>query len=106
RVPHAALAAAAAQNRGCEAMDGDPRMVGDRARQRCAFEADEIDVDALRGERVGVILHAGAASEISKNDDCGSHVGVAAGGAEAFYLRSRSFQKRASRFAATRRLYS
>jgi hypothetical protein len=54
-------------------MHGDSRLVGDRTRQRRSFETDEVDVDALRGQRVRVVLHAGASAQISECDDGGSH---------------------------------
>jgi hypothetical protein len=54
-------------------LDGDARLVGNLARQRRAFEADEVDIDAVRGQRLRVVPHAGAASEISECDDDGSH---------------------------------
>ena len=41
--------------------------------ERCAFEADKVDVHAAGRQRVRVIPHAGAASQISKADDGGSH---------------------------------
>jgi hypothetical protein len=54
-------------------VDGNPRLVSNGARQRRAFEADEVDIDAVRGQRLRVVPHAGAASEISECDDDGSH---------------------------------
>ena len=56
-----------------EPVDGNPRLVGDRARQRRAFEPDEVDVDAVRRQRLRVVPHAGAASQISEGNDGGSH---------------------------------
>src|SRR6266849_1044684 len=87
-------------------MDGDLRRLSDCARNQRALETDEIDVNSSGGERLRVVLHTGAASEISKGDDGGSHVGLIARGAGAFYLRSPSSQNRASKLAATRRRYS
>ena len=45
------------------------------AGQRRTVEADEINVDAVRRQRLRVVLHAGAASQISEGDDDGSHDG-------------------------------
>ena len=54
----------------------DPRIAGDRLRQRRPFEADEVDVHARRGERVRVVQHAGAPSQVSERDNGGSHAGT------------------------------
>ena len=75
-------------------------------RQRRSFEADEIDVDALRGQRMGVVPHAGAAAQISEGDDGGSHAEIVGGGAAVFYLRIRLDPEPREQIAATRRRYS
>ena len=67
--------AADLQPRRLQAMDRDPRLVGNLARQRRPFEPDEVDVDAVGRQRMGVVPHAGAASQISEADDGGSHSG-------------------------------
>jgi hypothetical protein len=54
-------------------VDANARIVGDAPRQRRAFVADEINRDSRRSERLRVVLHAGAASEIGQRDDDGSH---------------------------------
>ena len=41
--------------------------------QRRPLEADEIDVDAIGRQRLRVVPHAGAASQISERNDGGSH---------------------------------
>ena len=43
--------------------------------ERRAFEADQVNVDAVRRQSLGVIPHTGAASQISEGDDDGSHDG-------------------------------
>ena len=62
------------ERRRDDSMHADPRLVGDRARKRRALEADQIDIDAVGRERMRVVLHAGASSQISERDDGGSHV--------------------------------
>ena len=57
-------------------MDGDVWMFGDRPGERRAFVADEIDLDAARGERACVVLHPGASAEIGERKNDGAHVGV------------------------------
>ena len=59
-----------------QAMDMNARVRRDRRDHRRAFEADQIDVAAGRGQRHRVVLHARAAAEISDYDNCGSHVTV------------------------------
>ena len=56
-------------------MHGNARIVGDALGQRRAFEADEIDVDAVRHQRVRVVLHAGTSPQISERNNGGSHSG-------------------------------
>src|SRR4051794_22146935 len=87
-------------------MNRDARVVGDRTRERRAFETDQIHGDALRRQRLRVVSHTGTAAQIYKRDDDGSHDGRGCGGWPVFYLRARSFQKLATRLAATRRRYS
>src|SRR4029079_10022587 len=58
-----------------DALDRDPGFVGRCPRQRPSFETDEVDVESLGAERMRVVPHAGAASEISECDDDGSHSG-------------------------------
>src|SRR5205085_10714660 len=93
------------QRRWIEAADRDAAFVGDRLGQRCSFEADEIDIHAVRRERASVIQHPGATPEIAKRNDDGSHVGSGRWGVRELYYARRS-SSRASRFAATRRRYS
>ena len=49
------------------------RVRRDRRHHRRAFEADQVDVAAGRGQRRRVILHARAAAQISDYDNGGSH---------------------------------
>jgi hypothetical protein len=56
-------------------MDGNARVGSDAPGQRRAFEADEIDVDAVGYQRMRVVLHAGASTQISERNDGGSHSG-------------------------------
>src|SRR5260221_1341532 len=57
-------------------MDFDPRLVSNRARKRRSLETDEVDVQAVRRQRMRVILHAGASTQISEGNDSGSHSGI------------------------------
>src|SRR6185295_8744195 len=59
-----------------DSVNGDPRIVRNPLGQRRAFEADEIDVDAVRYQRVRVVLHAGASPQISERNHGGSHSGI------------------------------
>ena len=54
-------------------MDGNAGMIGDGFRQRRARIANEIDVDAGRRERVGVVLHPGTSSEVPYDNDGSAH---------------------------------
>jgi hypothetical protein len=54
-------------------MHADVRIGRNRARQLGAFEPDEIDIDAVRGERLRVVPHTGAAAQIAEGNDDGSH---------------------------------
>ena len=58
-----------------DSMNGDARIVGDALGQRRTFEADEVDLDAVRHERTRVVLHAGASPQISERNNGGSHSG-------------------------------
>ena len=65
-------------------MNADARLVSNIPRERGALEADEIDVDPIGRQRVRVVPHAGAASQVSECDDDGSHVGKSGGGFRLF----------------------
>src|SRR5678809_60768 len=56
-------------------MDSYAGIVGNAFGQRRPFEANEIDVDAVRYQRMGVVLHAGASPQISERNNGGSHSG-------------------------------
>ena len=75
RVTRSVQAAADPQPRALQPMDGNARIVGNALGQRRPFEADEIDVDAVRHQRVRVVLHAGASPQISERNNGGSHSG-------------------------------
>ncbi len=79
-VARTAEIAAHRQSRRVDAVNRDPRVGRDRLRQRHPLETDEVDVDAIRRERLRVIAHAGASAQISENDDGSSHSGMAARG--------------------------
>ena len=49
-------------------MNSDVGMLGDGARQRRAFVADEIDLDTVRRQRTGVVLHPGASAEVGERE--------------------------------------
>src|SRR6185295_11032690 len=68
-VRRAGQLAADAEPQWRDAVDGNPRFVGDLARERRAFESDEVDVDPVTGQRLGVIAHPGTSAEISEGDD-------------------------------------
>jgi hypothetical protein len=51
-------------------------VAGHGERYRRAFEANQIDIDAVGRQCAGVIPHPCGASEISECDDDGSHVGI------------------------------
>jgi len=57
-------------------MTADTRVARHGRHHRRAFETDEIDLDAGRGQRHGVVLHPRAAAQISEYDNGGSHVTV------------------------------
>jgi len=57
-------------------MNGDAHIVRDALGQRGAVEADEVDVRAIGRQRMRVILHAGASSQVSQRNDDGSHSGI------------------------------
>ena len=63
------------QHRRREPVHGDVRVFRNCPRQRRTFEADQVNVDAVRRQSLGVVLHTGAASQISEGDDDGSHDG-------------------------------
>ena len=54
----------------------DARVGRDRKDRRRAFEADQIDLAAGIGQRHRVVLHAGAAAQVSEYDNGGSHVSI------------------------------
>ena len=64
-----------AQHRRRQPVHCDVFVVGDRASERRALEADQININAVSRQRLGVVPHTGASSQISEGDDDGSHDG-------------------------------
>jgi RNA polymerase sigma factor (sigma-70 family) len=49
------------------------RMIEQRGRRASARVCDDVDVDVVGGQRLGVILHPRAPSEVAQDDDGHSH---------------------------------
>jgi hypothetical protein len=59
-------------------MTGDAGMVAKLRVERAAGPGDDVDVNLLGGEGLGVILHSGAAPQIAQDDHGHSHSFLAA----------------------------
>ena len=85
------------QHRRREPVHGDAFVARDCPPERRAFETHQVHVDAVRRQRLGVVPHTGAASQVSERDDDGSHDGIPGGEREHCTRDRARFQKRRAR---------